>query len=60
MQAAAIQAAPEDVRAFIQEYFDAWKGTDEKGKTAVQGNFVRPSVHCFKSPCHGDQIFSVG
>jgi steroid delta-isomerase-like uncharacterized protein len=29
MQAAAIQAAPEDVRAFIQEYFDAWKGTDE-------------------------------
>lgn len=23
------QAAPEDVRAFIQEYFDAWKGTDE-------------------------------
>ena len=30
MQAAAIQAAPEDVRAFIQEYFDAWKGTDER------------------------------
>jgi steroid delta-isomerase-like uncharacterized protein len=29
MQAAAIQPAPEDVRAFIQEYFDAWKGTDE-------------------------------
>ena len=29
MQAAAIQAAPEDVRAFIQEYFDAWKGYDE-------------------------------
>src|SRR4051794_37909490 len=29
MQAVAIQAAPEDVRAFIQEYFDAWKGTDE-------------------------------
>jgi hypothetical protein len=26
MQAAATQAAPEDVRAFIQEYFDAWKG----------------------------------
>jgi ketosteroid isomerase-like protein len=24
-----MQAAPEDVRAFIQEYFDAWKGTDE-------------------------------
>lgn len=24
------QAAPEDVRAFIQEYFDAWKGTDEQ------------------------------
>src|SRR5258705_9180535 len=29
MQAVAIQAAPEDVRAFIQEYFDAWRGTDE-------------------------------
>jgi steroid delta-isomerase-like uncharacterized protein len=29
MQAVALQAAPEDVRAFIQEYFDAWKGTDE-------------------------------
>ena len=29
MQAAAVQAAPEAVRAFIQEYFDAWKGTDE-------------------------------
>ena len=29
MQATAIQAAPEDVRTFIQEYFDAWKGTDE-------------------------------
>jgi steroid delta-isomerase-like uncharacterized protein len=30
MQAVAIQAAPDDVRAFIQEYFDAWKGTDER------------------------------
>jgi steroid delta-isomerase-like uncharacterized protein len=29
MQAVANQAAPEEVRAFIQEYFDAWKGTDE-------------------------------
>jgi steroid delta-isomerase-like uncharacterized protein len=29
MQAVANQAAPEDVRAFIQEYFDAWNGTDE-------------------------------
>src|SRR2546429_9632733 len=29
MQAVAIQAAPEAVRAFTQEYFDAWKGTDE-------------------------------
>jgi steroid delta-isomerase-like uncharacterized protein len=29
MQVAAVQAAPESVRAFIQEYFDAWKGTDE-------------------------------
>ncbi len=29
VQVAAAQAAPESVRAFIQEYFDAWKGTDE-------------------------------
>ena len=29
MQAAAMQAAPGVVRAFVQEYFDAWKGTDE-------------------------------
>lgn len=29
MPAAAVQAAPDEVRAFIQEYFDAWKGTDE-------------------------------
>jgi steroid delta-isomerase-like uncharacterized protein len=29
MTPAANQAAPEDVRAFVQEYFDAWKGTDE-------------------------------
>jgi steroid delta-isomerase-like uncharacterized protein len=29
MQATVTQAAPEEVRAFIQEYFDAWKGTDE-------------------------------
>ena len=29
MQATVTQAAPEEVRAFVQEYFDAWKGTDE-------------------------------
>jgi len=29
MQAAVTQATPESVRTFIQEYFDAWKGTDE-------------------------------
>src|SRR5262249_23856702 len=29
MQAAASQISPDVVRAFIQEYFDAWKGTDE-------------------------------
>ena len=29
VQVAAVQAAPEAVRAFIQDYFDAWKGTDE-------------------------------
>ena len=28
MPATATQAAPEQVRAFVQEYFDAWKGTD--------------------------------
>jgi steroid delta-isomerase-like uncharacterized protein len=30
MQAVEMQAAPDEVRAFIQEYFDAWKGTDEE------------------------------
>jgi steroid delta-isomerase-like uncharacterized protein len=30
MQATATQATPEEVRTFIQEYFDAWKGTDER------------------------------
>src|SRR5579872_229222 len=29
MQATVTQTAPADVRAFLQEYFDAWKGTDE-------------------------------
>jgi steroid delta-isomerase-like uncharacterized protein len=29
MQATGMQAEPDDVRAFIQEYFDAWKGVDE-------------------------------
>jgi steroid delta-isomerase-like uncharacterized protein len=29
MHATATQPAPDIVRAFIQEYFDAWKGTDE-------------------------------
>lgn len=29
MQTTAVQAAPETVRAFVQEYFDSWKGTDE-------------------------------
>jgi steroid delta-isomerase-like uncharacterized protein len=29
MQVAAVQLAPENVRAFIQDYFDVWKGTDE-------------------------------
>ena len=29
MQAAIAQAAPEVVRTFVQEYFDAWSGTDE-------------------------------
>jgi steroid delta-isomerase-like uncharacterized protein len=29
MQTTATQAASDNVAAFIQEYFDAWKGTDE-------------------------------
>jgi len=29
MQAVATQVALEDIRGFIQEYFEAWKGTDE-------------------------------
>lgn len=29
MQAAAARTNPEDVRAFLLAYFDAWKGTDE-------------------------------
>jgi steroid delta-isomerase-like uncharacterized protein len=29
MQVAAVQAAPDNVRAFIQEYFDVWKGIEE-------------------------------
>jgi|SRR5215469_376855 len=28
MQSTSAVATPEDVRAFIQEYFDVWKGTD--------------------------------
>jgi steroid delta-isomerase-like uncharacterized protein len=28
MQTTATQAAPETVQTFVQEYFDAWKGTD--------------------------------
>jgi len=30
MQTTVVQAAPDIVRAFVQEYFDAWKGTDEQ------------------------------
>jgi steroid delta-isomerase-like uncharacterized protein len=40
MQATAIQAAPEDVRAFIQEYFDAWKGIDEHKILAYYSDHV--------------------
>jgi steroid delta-isomerase-like uncharacterized protein len=40
MQAAAVQAAPDDVRAFIQEYFDAWKGTDENKILAYYSDAV--------------------
>ena len=30
MQASATQTTSDDVRNFVQEYFDAWKGTDEQ------------------------------
>lgn len=30
MQETAVQPTPDVVRAFVQEYFDAWRGTDEK------------------------------
>jgi steroid delta-isomerase-like uncharacterized protein len=36
----ATQAAPIDVRAFIQEYFDAWKGTDEDNILAYYSDDV--------------------
>src|SRR5437763_16005467 len=29
MQVAAVQPATQDIRSFVQEYFDAWKGIDE-------------------------------
>jgi predicted ester cyclase len=29
MHSTVVQAAPETVRAFLDEYFDAWNGTDE-------------------------------
>jgi hypothetical protein len=34
MEATTVQAAPEDVRVFILEYFDAWRGTDEDRRVA--------------------------
>ena len=40
MQVRAVQAAPESVRAFIQEYFDAWKGTDENKILAYYTDIV--------------------
>jgi steroid delta-isomerase-like uncharacterized protein len=30
MQNVAVQAVTGDIRGFVQEYFDAWKGTDEE------------------------------
>src|SRR6185369_17297885 len=36
----ATQAAPVDVRTFIQEYFDAWKGTDENSILAYYSDDV--------------------
>jgi steroid delta-isomerase-like uncharacterized protein len=35
-----MQASPEQVRAFIQEYFDAWKGVDEKKVLAYYADDV--------------------
>jgi len=40
MTATAPQPTPEHVRAFIQEYFDAWKGTDEEEVLAYYSDDV--------------------
>jgi ketosteroid isomerase-like protein len=40
MQAVVTETAPERVRAFIQEYFDAWKGTDEDAILAYYADDV--------------------
>jgi ketosteroid isomerase-like protein len=51
----ATQAAPAEVRTFIQEYFDAWKGTDEKKILAYYSDDVvidLPTAHSKGSmPC---------
>jgi len=44
MQASARQAVSDDVRAFIQEYFDAWKGTDEETILAYYSEDVTLSL----------------
>jgi steroid delta-isomerase-like uncharacterized protein len=40
MQSTAIQAAPEVVRAFLDKYFDAWRGTDENAILAYYSDDV--------------------
>jgi steroid delta-isomerase-like uncharacterized protein len=40
MQTVLTQAELEDVRAFIQEYFDAWRGTDEENILAYYSDDV--------------------
>lgn len=40
MQAVALQETTEEVRVLIQEYFDAWKGTDEHAILAYYSDDV--------------------
>jgi len=51
MQVAAAQAAPENVRAFLQEYFDAWKGADEDKVLAYYSDDV--VIHLPTGPLEG-------
>jgi steroid delta-isomerase-like uncharacterized protein len=40
MPATAAQTSPDEVRSFVQEYFDAWQGTDENNILAYYSDEV--------------------